>query len=391
MKMQQLGRHGACGTTACKPSCLVRPDVQPRRAVATGCTRTPGNGPGSFSSDVNVNAQHLSLSTSLNPSKQLVAQATTADIDAGAIAMVTFRLKFNTSWGQGVKLIGSHPKLGSWSLDKAVELRWAEGDQWTASVALPAGEVYEYKYVVIDFGTKQPVMWQQGGNAVLAVQMSEREVAVHDNWGNNPGAEVRSDGLAITRENKLQRWAGDLVARYKSAVQENQQLAQLAQEGQAIKGELTRVKMELNMMQQAQRESDMQVAALKEQNALLQKDLAHARLELNSSFEAALNLLTDDAPWDEPGISGSDATGSGQATSGSMGNSSSSSQWSNGSAEVGSADSRDGQEQGDPGQNKWLLMMSGNSMNNISAGNGKSNGSNGSSHTAPSAAAGRRS
>lgn len=50
------------------------------------------------------------------------------------------------------------------------------------------------------------------------------------------------------------------MSQYKAAVQENQQLIQWAQEGQAIKGELTRVKMELSMMQQAQRESDLQVA-----------------------------------------------------------------------------------------------------------------------------------
>lgn len=109
--------------------------------------------------------------------------------------------------------------------------------------------MYEYKYVVIDFATKQPVMWQSGGNAVLAVDLSETKLDVKDNWcvdqttppaqrmtqqqagtsavcnhhnlvalvlrtacrNNEPGAEVRSDGQtgqAVTRESKLQKWAG---------------------------------------------------------------------------------------------------------------------------------------------------------------------------------------
>ena len=69
-----------------------------------------------------------------------------------------------------------------------MELRWAEGDFWTAAVPLPRGAVYEYKYVVIDFNTKQAVMWQTGANSVLAVDMDEAQLDVHDNWCAAAGA-----------------------------------------------------------------------------------------------------------------------------------------------------------------------------------------------------------
>lgn len=36
------------------------------------------------------------------------------------------------------------------------------GDNWTATVQLPAGGVFEYKYVVIDHNTKQAISWQVG-------------------------------------------------------------------------------------------------------------------------------------------------------------------------------------------------------------------------------------
>ena len=53
-----------------------------------------------------------------------------------------------------------HPHSGSWSLPKALELSYTAGDTWSATVALPAGGVFEYKYVVIDFGSKQAIAWQ---------------------------------------------------------------------------------------------------------------------------------------------------------------------------------------------------------------------------------------
>ncbi len=71
---------------------------------------------------------------------------------------------------------------GAWNIKNAVELRWTAGDQWVASVPLPAGGVYEYKYVLIDYETKQALEWQSGSNAVLAVVVSETDLDVYDNW-----------------------------------------------------------------------------------------------------------------------------------------------------------------------------------------------------------------
>jgi hypothetical protein len=61
-------------------------------------------------------------------------------------------------------------------------MRWTPGDCWVATVLLPAGGVYEYKYVLIDYESKQALEWQLGSNAVLAVVVSETEVKVVDNW-----------------------------------------------------------------------------------------------------------------------------------------------------------------------------------------------------------------
>lgn len=133
-------------------------------------------------------------------------------------------------------------------------MSYTPGDQWVATVQLAAGAVYEYKYVMVNYETKEALEWQSGSNAVLAVVVDEDEVAVFDNWwvrgggrvatvggaavharvcateehacsvwwgdlahacppappcrGNSPGAMVRTNDEGTTRENKLQKWAG---------------------------------------------------------------------------------------------------------------------------------------------------------------------------------------
>ena len=104
------------------------------------------------------------------------------------------------------------------------------------------------------------------------------------------------DGKAITRENKLQQWArwgtrggdaGDgeerrglpsspstlppaspphpplpcssLVAKFQSSQQRASELATLAEEGPAMRGEVARLRMELGLVAQAQREREQHV------------------------------------------------------------------------------------------------------------------------------------
>lgn len=42
-----------------------------------------------------------------------------------------------TKPGQDVVLVGSHPTMGSWSVDDALPLQWTDGHVWRASIELP--------------------------------------------------------------------------------------------------------------------------------------------------------------------------------------------------------------------------------------------------------------
>ena len=71
---------------------------------------------------------------------------------------------------------------GSWVLSDGPEMAWTHGDLWRADVALPAGGVYEYKYVLVGSGAggRHALAWQRGNNSVLALSANESEAEV---WG----------------------------------------------------------------------------------------------------------------------------------------------------------------------------------------------------------------
>jgi hypothetical protein len=55
-------------------------------------------------------------------------------------------VQLQTKPGQNVVLVGSHPSMGSWSLDGALPMTWTDGHVWKASIEVPADSMdLEYK------------------------------------------------------------------------------------------------------------------------------------------------------------------------------------------------------------------------------------------------------
>lgn len=81
---------------------------------------------------------------------------------------------------KGRALTAAQPSAGSWVLADGPEMEWSPGDLWRADVALPAGSVYEYKYVLVGGGAggRHALAWQRGNNSVLALAASESEAEV---------------------------------------------------------------------------------------------------------------------------------------------------------------------------------------------------------------------
>lgn len=81
--------------------------------------------------------------------------------------VITFRLRFQATYGQRIRVVGNCDQLGMWDHMHGAEMTWSDGHLWTASVGLPRDTVLEYKFVVLESDGRTPAEWQSGNNAVL--------------------------------------------------------------------------------------------------------------------------------------------------------------------------------------------------------------------------------
>jgi alpha-amylase len=92
---------------------------------------------------------------------------------------VTFNAYATTSYGQNVFVVGSIPALGGWAPGSAVALSSAGYPTWSATVSLPAGTTFQYKYV-----KKNPdgsVTWESDPNRSYTTGTGGTAV-INDSW-----------------------------------------------------------------------------------------------------------------------------------------------------------------------------------------------------------------
>lgn len=58
-------------------------------------------------------------------------------------------LTLQINYGEHLRVVGSSEALGGWEVDKAPQMVWNEGHIWTATVDMPVGEQFEFKFVHI--------------------------------------------------------------------------------------------------------------------------------------------------------------------------------------------------------------------------------------------------
>lgn len=93
------------------------------------------------------------------------------EIAVDGVVYVTFWLKYQAEFGQRICVVGNCVGLGMWQHKAAPELQWNDGHMWSVAVEVPAGQVLEYKYVVMQPDGLTALHWQSGNNAVLALMV----------------------------------------------------------------------------------------------------------------------------------------------------------------------------------------------------------------------------
>ena len=92
---------------------------------------------------------------------------------------VTFNENATTTWGQNVFVVGSIPALGDWAPGAAVALSSAGYPVWSATVALPTGTAFQYKYI-----KKNPdgsITWESDPNRTYTTGTGST-ATINDTW-----------------------------------------------------------------------------------------------------------------------------------------------------------------------------------------------------------------
>jgi hypothetical protein len=113
----------------------------------------------------------ISESTSLAPVEDPGAMQPASEVAGDGVTRVTFWLQYQAEFGQRICVVGNCVGLGMWHHKAAPEMQWNNGHQWSVTVEVPAGQILEYKYVVLQPDGLTALHWQSGNNAVLALMV----------------------------------------------------------------------------------------------------------------------------------------------------------------------------------------------------------------------------
>jgi Starch binding domain/SAP domain len=91
-------------------------------------------------------------------------------------AKVKFSIKQKIHFGQHIAVVGSKPVLGEWNPKNSLELRWQEGDIWSAEANIDPQEPVDFKFVIVE--NEDEIKWQAGDNVVLSVPEDAEEILV---------------------------------------------------------------------------------------------------------------------------------------------------------------------------------------------------------------------
>lgn len=82
------------------------------------------------------------------------------------------------NYGESMYLVGSHPFLGEWNIEKSHELSIYEENIWHIYILLPSNIEVEFKYFVSDSNKKnlKKVFWKEGFNERLKIGFQDKEL-----------------------------------------------------------------------------------------------------------------------------------------------------------------------------------------------------------------------
>lgn len=101
---------------------------------------------------------------------------------------LSFNIKYRTSWGEEVRVLGSIPELGNNQSGKAIPLSTIDGIHWTAEVGfrIPENGVIQYSYYICRDGKAIRTEWNSLPRTLYVAGTSKKTYRIEDCWKNLP-------------------------------------------------------------------------------------------------------------------------------------------------------------------------------------------------------------
>ncbi len=120
----------------------------------------------------------------LAAARELKAAAVAAAAASSSPVLVAFRVPACAlAFGEHLRVVGSCTELGGWDPAAAPALEWAEGDNWTAAVALPPGQ-HAFKLAIVR--PDGSVHWENGSDRSLRIPSLPGAVAAEASTAGGP-------------------------------------------------------------------------------------------------------------------------------------------------------------------------------------------------------------
>jgi hypothetical protein len=106
--------------------------------------------------DLNQSESYSSFSPVNNKNKSL------NNINDIQINKIIFSIRFNTTFGEEIGILGSLPILGNWNQNGIFHLNWNNGNIWTGEINIENLSDFEFKFVISSNGNVKN--WENGDN-----------------------------------------------------------------------------------------------------------------------------------------------------------------------------------------------------------------------------------
>ena len=131
--------------------------------------------------------QEKKLEGKTSPKQQRLEEKAEAPKPIENTYQINFSIKYDTSFGDKIKITGNKEQLGNWDPEKAIELEWNPENLWKTSLSIQKENLKDLEFKYVCQKANGELVWESGDNRDLsdeATQVGGSNLVCdrHDAW-----------------------------------------------------------------------------------------------------------------------------------------------------------------------------------------------------------------